>query len=104
MVPEHQQKEMLESLVKFYGCEEEVRPTRLKFGKLYRASHDATSNQAYNRQVVAKSAAEGVLKLAEEALEKAQANIAANKKLKESADLAAEIKKGEARYFSKAAL
>ena len=71
MVPEHQQKEMLESLVKFYGCEDEVRPTRWKFGKLYRASHDATSNQAYNRQVIAKSAAEGVLKLAEEALEKA---------------------------------
>ena len=70
MVPEHQQKEMLESLVKFYGCEDDVRPTRLKFGKLYRASHDATSNEAYNRQVVAKSAAEGVLALAQQTIEK----------------------------------
>ena len=44
MVPEPQQKEMLESLVKFYGCEDDVRPTRLKFGKFYRSSHDLTTN------------------------------------------------------------
>ena len=69
MVPEHQQKEMLESLVKFYGCEDEVRPTRLKFGQLYRASHDATSNEAYNRQVIAKSAAHKVLDIAQRAID-----------------------------------
>ena len=69
MVPEHQQKEMLESLVKFYGCEDEVRPTRLKFGKLYRASHDATSNEAYNRQIIAKTAAHKVLDIAQRAID-----------------------------------
>ena len=67
MVPEHQQKEMLESYVKFYGCEDDVRPTRLKFGQLYRSSHDLTTNEAYNRQVVAKSAAMGVLDIAQKA-------------------------------------
>ena len=84
-----------------------MKATRLKFGQLYRASHDATSNQAYNRQVIAKSAAVGVLELAQDALEKAKKNMAANKKLNESASLAADIRKGgqnETHYFSKEAL
>ena len=63
------------------------------------------SNEAYNRQVIAKKAAEGVLELAQEALAQAKTNIAANKKLKEIARLAADSKKqNETQYFSKQAL